>query len=160
MKLLAQILVGLLYFGCFATTDMSEMKISETFISVEEFERIWRKKEYVSGVVEKYIQGSGDSLTYEYAGHLNLCSDDIAEIIVTSISQKQPRRLRVSVSRDGPNELSLFKKVGTKINFSIPLLYMKYDPWGFVPSDDLKEIVESKDRAKEGGSKVKSQHRR
>lgn len=136
MKIIPCILIGILGVLWLSASRMNAD--DETRISKVEFERLWQTTASVVGVVEKYAEGKGDSLTYEYDGHLNLCSDDIAELSVTSADQKQPRKLRVSVTRKGPSELALLRRVGAKIKFSIPLLYLKYDPWGFVPSDDLK----------------------
>jgi hypothetical protein len=142
MKFFPRILIGLLGFLLLSVSRMSAD--DETRISKAEFERLWQTPTDVVGTVESYTKGKGDALTYEYEGHLNLCSDDIAVVTVPGDEQKKPRKLRLSIPRKEAHEWELFKKVGGSVKFSIPLLYMKYDPWGFVPSEDLKCISELK----------------
>jgi hypothetical protein len=135
-------LIGLLGFLMLFVGRMSAD--DDTQISKAEFERLWRTTTDVVGTVESFTKGKGDWLTYEYEGHLNQCSDDVAVVTVPSGESKKPRKLRVSIPRKEAHEWDIFKKAGASVKFSIPLLYMKYDPWGFVPSEDLKCISEVK----------------
>lgn len=145
MKNPPRFLIGLLGFLILLVGRMSAD--DETQISKAEFERLWRTTTDVVGTVESFTKGKGDWLTYEYEGHLNQCSDDIAVVTVPSGDQKKLRKLRVSIPRKEAHEWDFFKKIGGSVRFSIPLLYMKYDPWGFVPSEDLKCISEVKTKS-------------
>ena len=157
MKNPLRFLIGLLGFLMLLVGRMSAD--DDTQISKAEFERLWRTTTEVVGTVESYTSGKGDWLTYEYEGHLNQCSDDIAVVTVPSSDPKKLRKLRISIPRKETSEWKLFKKPGGSIKFSIPLLYMKYDPWGFVPSEDLKcisEMTEKNESSKTDQSKSPS----
>jgi hypothetical protein len=136
------LLIGGLLFLVVATL----MRAENTSLPAPEFERLWATRVSLGGKVESFSPGKGDALVYQYDGYMHLCSDSIAiiSVCIPSDDSKQPshvRKLRISVP-EGKGEQDLLRKVGVSIKLSVPLLYLKYDPWGFIPFTDLKNIVE------------------
>ena len=143
MKLPICLLVALVWVKGFATEPAPE-PTGEVGIARDEFERLWKARSMVTGVVDKFIPGKGNALTYEYDGHLHFASDDIAEISLLNPGEKKPRKLHIAVSRDESEKFALFKESGAQVEFSVPLLYLKYDLCGFVPSDEVKALTRKK----------------
>ena len=137
MKHILLIVIMLLNSSCRSNPGMNPDVNQLTKV---EFERLWKEYLRVEVIVVEYTAGKGDQLIYEYDGSINVCSDSFAIVEVLKPTNVR-QRLRVSVARDDHDKYAHLSKIGAIVALDIPVLYLNFNPWGFVPADDLLNVT-------------------